>query len=576
MFRQLSLQRRVGAIGLAISVAIAASVPLLEAVRTYGEQQSSAALKARFTADTLSRQVADQRRLRPAESVSLADLVRPKDVEGREIRQRVLDRHGTIVIEGGPALPWPVLTARAPIQIRGDTVGTVEVDASLSPFLRHMGLAALAGTLLGLLAFFAACVLPLRILERKLRAMAEIMAQHASAEAVQPSEALATLGREVRRPLRGIAGTASLLLATPLSAEQRRHVQSIQECSDALLGLIGDVLEPSEREAGRLDLEASAFSLVELAESVIDVVEPDARPRDLIVVLSASAQLPARVLGDPVRLRQVLLSLMGNAIKFTDRGAVVLKVFPHRARDLIRFEVHDTGVGIPAATRNRLFHEPGHGEASLKRRHRGPGLGLGICTRLVAAMGGDIGFESEPGEGSIFWFEVPLPPAMEGASSSPSPVLGGTRRRAVLLAPRGPAREGARELLASLGFEVMAPDAAGVSDCDIAVIHHSALPQVPFSRRGKNGARPWLVFGFGACRWSRNVEGVIDGALKPSELADVLATILGRAAPKAWPQPGTLREPEEGKWPPFPDVPPGPEWDRFTLDRSRPDRRHVA
>jgi hypothetical protein len=298
-------------------------------------------------------------------------------------------------------------------------------------------------------------------------------------------------------------------------------------------------------------------------------------------VLSTAATLPARVSGDAARLRQVLLSLVGNAIRFTGRGAVVLKVFPCGGHDLIRFEVHDTGVGIPPETRNRLFSEPAESAAPTGRRPRAAGLGLGICTRLVTAMGGDIGFESEPGEGSIFWFEVPLRaaagPATVGASSMPV----GTRRRAVLLAPNGPGREGARELLTSFGLEVVAADAARVGDCDLAVIHHSALPQAPFSRRGKHAARPWVVFGFGALRWSGDVEGVVEGALKPSQLGHVLATIFDRPEQdqreaRGRPQPRTLPASEPARRLSSAELPHRPERERPTLDRSHSDRRHVA
>ncbi|HEY7384259.1 MAG TPA: ATP-binding protein [Beijerinckiaceae bacterium] len=440
---------------------------------------------------------------------------------------------------------------------------------------QQIGVAAGAGILFGLAAFAATCVLPLRILDRKLRAMAEVMAQHAAADAVRPSDALTTLGREIRRPARSIAGIASQLLATELSAEQRRHVGAIQECSGTLLELTGDIVGSCELAAGRLELEISEFNLVELAERVIEVVEPRARPRDLVLVLTTAAQLPTRVHGDPARLRQVLLSLMGNAIRFTDHGAVVLKVLPCQGSGLIRFEVHDTGAGVPAETRNHLFHELGHGEASVTGRHRG-GLGLGICTRLVTAMGGDIGFESQPGAGSVFWVEVPLRPA--GATAMASAVAAASGRRAVLLAPGGPGLEAARELLASLGFEVMAADAAPAGDCDIAVIHHTALPQAPFSRRGRHAARPWLVFGFGASRWSGNVEGVIDGALKPSQLAAVLATILDAAEEKtrAAERPPLRKQDEEAKRLPPAGMPQGAERDRSRLNPSRSGLRDVA
>ncbi|HEX2725980.1 MAG TPA: hypothetical protein VHN20_09195, partial [Beijerinckiaceae bacterium] len=223
IFRQLSLRRQVSVIGIAISVAIALSVPLLEAVRIHGEQQRAVVVRARNIAHALAGQATDEGRLQ-TERLRLSEIIRPKDVGGGQ-SHRVLDMDGAVLVEGGRARRWPVLRARAPIQVRGETVGVVEVVAGLRPFLRQIGFAAVAGILLGLAAFFAACVLPLRIVDRKLRAMALVMAQQASTRAVLPSEALATLGREIRRPVRSAAGTASLLLATELSPEQRRHVE---------------------------------------------------------------------------------------------------------------------------------------------------------------------------------------------------------------------------------------------------------------------------------------------------------------------------------------------------------------
>jgi hypothetical protein len=238
--------------------------------------------------------------------------------------------------------------------------------------------------------------------ERRARARAE----RANAE---KSDFLAFVSHEVRTPLNGVLGTLSLLLDTPLTAEGRAYAETARRSGETLLWTVNEVLDLSRIEAGRLELEDIAFRPAAVAEEVVALERKLAADKGLGLSVSLDPVLPAWVMGDPARLRQVLLNLVDNAVKFTASGTVELRSC--REGDRIVFEVEDTGPGIPAALRHRLFHRFQQADAGTARRHGGSGLGLMICRRLVGLMGGTIGVSSRPGEGSLFRFDLPLRPA---------------------------------------------------------------------------------------------------------------------------------------------------------------------
>lgn len=230
------------------------------------------------------------------------------------------------------------------------------------------------------------------------------------------SNFLATMSHEVRTPINGVMGMAGLLNDTALDPTQRRYVDAIRDASEALLQIINDVLDFSKLEAGRLEFEDLPFDPRALVRATVDIVQPRARAKGLILEWSSAGDVPSRLVGDAGRLRQVLLNLLSNAVKFTERGRVDVEMSARpetdgRSRLIVR--VIDTGIGIASDRLPLLFREFEQLDGSIARRFGGTGLGLAISKRLVARMGGDVRADSKPGQGSVFSFAVPLRLAAE-------------------------------------------------------------------------------------------------------------------------------------------------------------------
>jgi signal transduction histidine kinase/ActR/RegA family two-component response regulator len=370
-------------------------------------------------------------------------------------------------------------------------------------------------------------------------------------EAKQSEEAksrfLANMSHEIRTPLNGILGMTELALDTPLSAEQRSYLETIRNSARTLLEIVNAILDFSRIEKGRLEIVSEPFSLQTLLDESLPLVAVEAERKGLRMEVDVDASLPALLVGDGIRLRQVLLNLLSNAVKFTHAGFVRLQV-RGAGPGLVRFEVSDSGIGIPEEKQREIFEAFTQADSSITRRYGGAGLGLTISDELVRRMGGKLELESRPGQGSRFFFTLPLRAPAGGTLRDVQPPAScpEERRLRVLLAEDNPInRRAVERLLERMGHEVRsvgdgarAVEEALGSQWDLILmdIQMPELEGLEATRRiregeARSGAARTPIIGLTAHAFAEDVErclaaGMDDCLLKPFHLDD-LRRLLG-------------------------------------------------
>ena len=401
-----------------------------------------------------------------------------------------------------------------------------------------------------LVAGFNAMLSEVQVRDTELR---EARAQ-AEAGARAKAEFLAMMSHEIRTPMNGVIGMTGLLRDTNLGPEQREYVDTVQSSANALLTILNDILDFSKVEAGRLDLEGIDFDLRSAVQDVVELLAERAHSKGVELLSSVDPSVPDAVQGDPGRFRQILTNLIGNAVKFTEQGEVVVsaRLVEEQTNALVlRIEVRDTGIGIPPEARARLFQAFSQADGSTTRRFGGTGLGLAISRRLVDLMGGQIGVESEAGHGSIFWFTVRFAKAAgavkPAVSASPKALH---RMRALIIDDNSTNRQILRVQLQTWGLRVDEAEggpagltcvraAAGSDDPYRVILLDMQMPgmsglDVAHAVRAEAGSRDipmilltsWLEPSLSAASLEAGISACLPKPVRPRRLLEALGDVL--------------------------------------------------